>query len=661
MLFTGLRQSLLERREEEANEAPSDSARQAALYKALLAVDPEALIARFEDPRVARDSECVALYLRAIYETDQVGRAAKVLAAGSGAAGDLPSGGSLLAQAPSVLGTRERPLYVVGAAAGRGWKIFWTAVGVVVLTSYGYAYFASPEGGSRIGGFSAKAHKYFTKETLERSYTFEDVRGCDEAKGELEDVVDFLKNPEKFNRLGAKMPKGVLLIGPPGTGKTLLAKAVAGEAGVPFLYASGSQFDEIFVGMGSMRIRQMFESAKAKAPAIIFIDEIDAIGSQRNARDPQHARMSLNQLLSEMDGFAENSGVVVIAATNLPDTLDSALLRPGRFDRHVHVPLPDVLGRRQILEMYLEDCAISSEVDTNVLARGIPGFSGAEIFKMVNQAKMHASASNGLLVTMHDLESAKDEMIMGSERKSAVISEQDRLITAYHESGHALVALKSKEAHPIHKATIIPRGRALGMVSQLPERDELSVSKAQLMARMDVAMGGRYAEELVFGLDRITTGASSDFQQASAIARAMVTNYGMSDAVGPLVLTSAADWETTSQETRRLIDAEVRRLLEESRERARAILEGHRRQLDVLAATLLEYETLNREDIECVLAGRPLARPPSSDEGALAHHGRSQRARRRAVPAEGGDGGASGGARTSPPKKAGRGIIGWSL
>lgn len=599
--FFSLRRGI-EQLEETAELDPLNSRKQAAFYRVLLDADPMSVVKRFEDPKYARDEECVSFYLAALMETNQLDRAAHVFLKNS----DNGSVSSTTNHPLSFInfGTKDRPLYVHNAnPSGGGWRRIGTIVNILIVGSIVYSLVSFNE--QRLGGITSKVHRYFKKETAGKTYSFDDVQGCDEAKKELEEIVEFLKNPAKFNKLGAKMPKGVLLVGPPGTGKTLLAKAVAGEADVPFIYASGSQFDEVFVGVGSMRIRQMFESAKEQAPAIIFIDEIDALGSKRNPRDPQHSRMSLNQLLTEMDGFAENTGVVVIAATNLPESLDRALLRPGRFDRHVFVPLPDVLGRRQILDMYLRDVRCGEDVDVGIMARATPGFSGAELFKMINQAKIAASVENGLQVTMAHLEAAKDEMIMGTERKSAIIVEADRRVTAYHESGHAIAALFSKHAHPIHKATIIPRGRALGMVTQLPERDELSISKAQLLARMDVAMGGRVAEQLIFGDDNITTGASSDFEQANSIARAMVTQYGMSDKVGPIVIGND-DWEALSPHTRELVDGEVRRFLEESQMRTKTIMLAHRLQLDRLAAALLEYETLTKEEIEAVVAGRSI-------------------------------------------------------
>ena len=392
-------------------------------------------------------------------------------------------------------------------------------------------------------------------------------------------------------------------------GKTLLARAVAGEAGVPFIFASGSEFDELFVGMGSLRIRRMFESAKEQAPCIIFIDEIDAIGSKRNPKDPQHARMSLNQLLVELDGFSESHGIVVIAATNLPDSLDKALLRPGRFDRHVHVPLPDIRGRGHILHHYLKETPLEKSVDIGIIARGTPGFSGADLAKLVNSAKIMASVQGLRAIKMTHLEAAKDEMILGSERRSAVLKDSDKKLTAYHESGHAIVAIYTAAAMPIHKATIMPRGQALGMVSQLPEDDQLSISKAELLAKLDVCMGGRVAEELIFGPDSVTTGASSDFSQATAIARGMVTRYGMSAKLGTITITEE-DYDKLSHETRQLVDFEIKRLLDESYARARKILTEYKFQLDILARALIERETMSKFEIELVLQGRTL--PPLS-------------------------------------------------
>lgn len=395
------------------------------------------------------------------------------------------------------------------------------------------------------------------------------------------------------------MPKGVLLTGQPGTGKTLLAKAVAGEAGVPFFAACGSEFEEMYVGVGARRVRELFAAAQEKAPALIFIDEIDAIGSARNPKDQQYAKMTLNQLLVELDGFNQQEGVIVIAATNFPKLLDTALTRPGRFDRHVHVALPDMKGRSQILDHYLENVT-HDEVDTNQLARGTPGFTGADLANLVNLAAVRAASKGEDAVTTAQLEFAKDKIMMGAERTSAVMTAEVRKLTAYHEGGHALVAFFTKGAHPIHKATIMPRGQALGMVHQLPENDVVSVSVEQMRAQLDVCMGGRAAEELMFGVDKVTSGASSDLERATDVARRMVTHYGLSEKIGPVVY-SNDDKSTISPETRLLIDSEVRQLLEDSKKRSMQLLAKHKWKLDKLAKSLLDKETLTGPEIKELL------------------------------------------------------------
>lgn len=414
--------------EEEAKLHHSDPKKQAIYYKELLKIDPESVVHRFEDPQYARDMECVRHYLTALQETNQLHRATKYFVGST----DVPD--------PSVLGSKDRPIYIMSKQTSPGWRRLGILTNVVIVGSIVYFLYTMNE--QKLGGITGKVHKQFSADGA--MHSFADVQGCDEAKHEMEEIVEFLKNPSKFNKLGAKMPKGVLLVGPPGTGKTLLAKAVAGEAKVPFYYASGSSFDEVFVGIGSMRIRQMFETAKQNAPSIVFIDELDAIGSKRNPRDPQHSRMSLNQLLTELDGFAESSGVVVIAATNIPEALDKALLRPGRFDKHVYVPLPDLRGREKILEMYLNKVQLATDVDIKTLAKATPGFSGADLSKLANQAKILASLQNRRTVSMRNLEDSKDEMIMGAERKSTIIGPEDKQLTAYHEGGHAIVALNTK-------------------------------------------------------------------------------------------------------------------------------------------------------------------------------------------------------------------------
>jgi len=442
-------------------------------------------------------------------------------------------------------------------------------------------------------------------EPEESDKRFTDVQGVAEAKAELEEIVEYLKNPGKFSRLGGKLPKGVLLMGAPGTGKTLLAKAIAGEAGVPFFYASGSEFEEMFVGVGARRIRDLFNAAKQRRPCIIFIDEIDAVGGKRGPKDQAAIKMTLNQLLTEMDGFDTNEGVIVIGATNYPSALDKALVRPGRFDRHVQVPLPDVKGRTDILGLYLDQTPTSKDVSAKILARGTPGLSGAELFNIVNTAALRASTQGQNEVTMKDLEWAKDKVLMGAERKSAVISEENKKTTAYHEGGHAVVALYTKGALPIHKATIMPRGQALGMVMQLPEGDMLSQSFQQMNAELDVCMGGRAAEELIFGAEHVTSGASSDLQRATNLARRMVCLYGFSPLLGTVRYTED-DMKHLSPQTKETIDAEVKRILDESYQRAMTCLKEHARQHENLSQALIKYETLTKDQIMTVIEGRAL-------------------------------------------------------
>jgi len=409
--------------------------------------------------------------------------------------------------------------------------------------------------------------------------------------------MGYLKDPKKFTRLGGKLPKGMLLMGPPGTGKTLLARAIAGEAGVPFFYASGSEFEEMYVGVGARRVRDLFEAAKKRAPCIIFIDEIDAIGGSRHLKDQQAMKMTLNQLLVDMDGFEQNNGVIVIGATNFPGVLDDALTRPGRFDRHVNVPLPDIKGRQQILELYAKKIPLSKDVNLEVVARGTPGMSGADLNNLVNQAALRASVKGAKAVDLAALEYAKDRILMGAERRSAVISPETARMTAYHEGGHALVALKTSGADPVHKATIMPRGQALGMVMQLPSGDQTSLSRKQMLAKMDVCMGGRVAEELIFGVDEVTSGASSDIKQATSLARNMVTKWGMSDEIGVVF----HDKDDQSPETRAAIDREIQKLLMASYQRAKVVLEAHRKDLDLIAKGLLERETLSGPELKVLL------------------------------------------------------------
>ena len=479
-------------------------------------------------------------------------------------------------------------------------------------------------GGGKAMGFGKSRAKLLTER--QGRVTFEDVAGVDEAKDDLKEIVDFLRDPQKFQRLGGRIPKGVLLVGPPGTGKTLLARAIAGEANVPFFTISGSDFVEMFVGVGASRVRDMFEQAKKNAPCIVFVDEIDAVGRHRGAGlggGNDEREQTLNQLLVEMDGFEANEGVILIAATNRPDVLDPALLRPGRFDREIVVPNPDLVGREKILRVHMRKVPLGTDVDARVIARGTPGFSGADLANLVNEAALLAARRGKRVVTMSELEDAKDKVMMGAERRSLVMSDDEKKLTAYHEAGHAIVALNVPGTDPIHKATIIPRGHALGMVMRLPERDQMSLSRQKILADICVAFGGRVAEELIFGHDMVTTGASSDIQQATRRARAMVTRYGLSDALGPIEYGenqeevflghSVSRTQNVSEATAQQIDAEIRRIIDDCYGKAKTILTDKQNDLHVLARGLLEYETLTGDEIVALLKGIPPVRTPYED------------------------------------------------
>jgi len=483
------------------------------------------------------------------------------------------------------------------------------------------------QGGGKGGamGFGKSRAKLLTE--AHGRVTFDDVAGIDEAKTELEEVVEFLKDPGKFQRLGGKIPKGVLLVGPPGTGKTLLAKSVAGEANVPFFSISGSDFVEMFVGVGASRVRDMFEQGKKSAPCIIFIDEIDAVGRHRGAGlggGNDEREQTLNQMLVEMDGFEANEGVILVAATNRPDVLDPALLRPGRFDRQVVVPNPDLLGRERILKVHMRKTPLANDVEPRVIARGTPGFSGADLANLVNEAALLAARKGRRTVSMSEFEEAKDKVMMGSERRSMVMTDDEKRLTAYHEAGHAVVALHLPASDPIHKATIIPRGRALGMVMRLPEGDRVSLAYDKILADLRVACGGRIAEDLIFGADKITTGASSDIRMATDMARRMVTEWGMSDKLGFLAYAgdeqevflgrSVTQQKTVSEGTADMIDAEVRRIVDEAYADAEALLKKHNDQLENLAQGLLEYETLNGEEIKIIVDGGTISRKDGTDD-----------------------------------------------
>jgi cell division protease FtsH len=451
--------------------------------------------------------------------------------------------------------------------------------------------------------------------------TFDDVAGIDEAREELQEIVDFLKDPGRFSRLGGKIPKGALLVGPPGTGKTLLARAIAGEANVPFFSISGSDFVEMFVGVGASRVRDMFEQGKKSAPCIIFIDEIDAVGRSRGAGlggGNDEREQTLNQLLVEMDGFDANEGIIIIAATNRPDVLDPALLRPGRFDRQVVVGRPDIDGREKILAVHMKKVPLAPDVNARTIARGTPGFAGADLANLVNEAALLAARRGKRLVSMREFEDAKDKVLMGTERKTMAMTEDEKKMTAYHEAGHALVSLHEPASDPIHKATIIPRGRALGMVMRLPERDQYSYHRDKMYANLAVAMGGRVAEELIFGYDKVSSGAASDISYATDLARSMVTQWGMSDKLGPLKYVenqeevflghSVTRAQNMSEETARLIDSEVRAIVTKGYERARQVLTDHIDQLHAIAGALLEYETLTGDEIKKVMEGGTIDR-----------------------------------------------------
>jgi cell division protease FtsH len=479
-------------------------------------------------------------------------------------------------------------------------------------------------GGGRAMGFGKSRARMLTEK--QGRVTFDDVAGIDEAKSELQEIVEFLKDPQKFQRLGGKIPKGVLLVGPPGTGKTLLARAIAGEANVPFFTISGSDFVEMFVGVGASRVRDMFEQGKKNAPCIIFIDEIDAVGRHRGAGlggGNDEREQTLNQMLVEMDGFEANEGVILIAATNRADVLDPALLRPGRFDRQVVVPNPDVGGREKILRVHMRKVPLASDVDPKTIARGTPGFSGADLANLVNEAALFAARMGKRTVAMFEFEHARDKVMMGSERRSLVMSDAEKRNTAYHESGHALCSIYQPDCHPIHKATIIPRGRALGMVQSLPEGDRLSDSKAELLAQLVLCMGGRVAEELVNGADRVCTGASGDIMQATRIARAMVTQLGMSEKLGMISYGdnsqevflghSVTQNKNVSEVTAREIDTEVKGLIDRAYAHATQILTDHLDELHRLARGLLEYETLSGDEIRIVLRGEPVIRKVVDD------------------------------------------------
>ena len=501
-----------------------------------------------------------------------------------------------------------------GSAAGTFWSVLISWFPMILLIGVWVYFMRQASSGNNKAMSFGKSRARLIENT--KKVTFADVAGADESKQELEEVIDFLKDPSKFQRLGGKIPKGVLLVGPPGTGKTLLAKAVAGEANVPFFSISGSDFVEMFVGVGASRVRDMFAQAKKNAPCLLFIDEIDAVGRHRGAGlggGNDEREQTLNQLLVEMDGFEPNENVILIAATNRPDVLDPALLRPGRFDRQVTVTNPDIKGREDILKVHTRKVPLAKDVNLSVIARGTPGFSGADLANLVNEAALLAARKNKNKVTSKDFDDAKDKVLMGNERRSMAMDEAEKKLTAYHEAGHAICSLFVPDTDPIHKATIIPRGRALGMVQQLPEKDQYSYSRSKMLSRLIILMGGRVAEELKFGYDKVTSGASSDIAAATNLARSMVTEWGMSDKLGPVLYAensgevflgkSVTQNKNMSEDTARLVDAEIKRLVTESYEGAQKLLKEKTKEWETLAQALMEYETLTGDEIKQVLAG----------------------------------------------------------
>jgi cell division protease FtsH len=574
-----------------------------------------ALFTLFQNPGQRTTSQDIS-FSQLLNEVDQ-GRVRDVLIQGPEIHGTFTDGRSFQTYAPNDPSLIQR-LYGKGVSITArpqqndvpwfvsllvSWLPFIALIGVWIFLSR-----QMQGAGGKALGFGKSRAKLLTE--AHGRVTFEDVAGVDEAKQDLQEIVEFLRDPGKFQRLGGRIPRGVLLVGPPGTGKTLLARAIAGEANVPFFTISGSDFVEMFVGVGASRVRDMFEQAKKNAPCIIFIDEIDAVGRHRGAGlggGNDEREQTLNQLLVEMDGFEANEGIILIAATNRPDVLDPALLRPGRFDRQVIVPNPDVVGREQILKVHVRKVPLAPDVNLKTIARGTPGFSGADLMNLVNEAALMAARRNKRMVTQVEFEDAKDKVMMGAERKSLVMTEEEKLLTAYHEGGHAIVALNVK-------ATIIPRGRALGMVMQLPERDKLSMSLEQMTSRLAIMMGGRVAEELVFGKEKVTSGAASDIEQATKLARMMVTRWGLSEALGTVAYGENQDevflgyqvarQQNVSEETSRKIDGEIKRLVEAGYAEAQQILEEKRPDLETLAKGLLEFETLTGDEIKDLLAGK---------------------------------------------------------
>ncbi|KAK3210056.1 hypothetical protein GRF29_44g1503078, partial [Pseudopithomyces chartarum] len=608
-LFGGPTHNQLARYEQNANNNPSSASAQATFYQALLRANmPKIIIERYKTGQYATNIVVEQAYQKAVEKVGGEGPGGplsgeKLQAVGQAVAAHVGQG--QVAKTKSGSGDKKDPLYVVveESLASTIFKwIRWAAgfalcayVALVLITL-----FVETSGVlKKVGGTNNAEVRPESQSTR-----FDDVQGCDEAKEELTDIVDFLKNPERYNKLGGRLPKGVLLIGPPGTGKTLLARAVAGEAGVPFFYMSGSEFDEVYVGVGAKRVRELFTAARTKAPAIVFIDELDAVGGKRNARDAGYHRQTLNQLLNDLDGFDQSTGVIFIAATNHPELLDKALLRPGRFDRHVQVELPDVQGRLAILKHHTQKIRLSPDADLSKIARGTPGFSGAELENLANTAAIEASKQQAKFVSLLNLEWAKDKIMMGSERKTRKVPLVDKLQTAYHEGGHTLVGLYEQGYNELHKATILPRGNTAGVTYFLPQDHKHHRSKIEYERQLAIAMGGTIAEELVYGPTEIGDGASSDISNATSLAHTMVTRFGFSPILGSIDY--GTNYDQVSPDTKRIIDTEVRRLVEEAKERARKLLTEKRLELDRLATALVQYETLDKEEIVKVIRGEKL-------------------------------------------------------
>lgn len=603
--------------EESANKNPGNVNAQLAFYQLLLRANmPGILVERYQSGRFATSPATEEVYQRALSMLNAGVAGSSHFGIGSGQPGNHNPGLQQLIGTQTMTGATGDmggkggsydPVHVVvkestGSLIFRWFKFIvtfaivtylcMTAVTILITTASSFTKGPGAKTDSEV-----RAEKQTTK--------FSDVHGCDEAKDELQEVVEFLRNPENFSDLGAKLPKGVLLVGPPGTGKTLLARSVAGEAGVPFFYMSGSEFDEIFVGVGAKRVRELFTAAKAKAPAIVFIDELDAIGGTRNPRDQAHSKQTLNQLLTELDGFDQDSNIIIIGATNLPKLLDKALTRPGRFDRHINVDLPDVRGRVAILKHHAKKLKIAQDIDMESYAARLAGRSGAELENLLNVAALRASRARAKEITKPDMEYAYDRLTMGSDKKSMVVSEKEKEMTAYHEAGHALVQLFEKDSSStLYKVTILPKGPSLGHTAMLPQIDKYSFTAAEYMANIRVSLGGKMAEELQYGDDKVTSGVSSDLQSATDLSFAMVTSFGMSRVLGPVEYQRR--YENLSSETRSMIENEVQKTLKNSYEDVRRLLTEKRKELDLLAQALVKYETLDRAEVEKVIRGESL-------------------------------------------------------